>query len=275
MATLISGAYGKTGIRLTYVDRSAPRHLLREVAVKILFSGDFADTYLTGNNGKILPTDTMKNTVYVVARTVNWSSVEILAQALAEHFLTAIAHLHEVRIEIEETPWAPIGNHHAAFIQSGGERRTTTVIAGRRDSVTNSGVKGLQILKTANSGFTGYIRDQYTTLPETLDRLLGTVLEADWKYSATVSDFNDTHRSIRSALLDCFAGHQSLSVQQTLFAMGKTVVDRFETVEQIKLMMPNKHCLLVDLGKFGLDNPNQVFVPTDEPSGYIEACVRR
>jgi urate oxidase len=138
-----------------------------------------------------------------------------------------------------------------------------------------SGICDLQILKTADSGFAGFLKDEYTTLAETNDRLLGTVLKGDWLYNAVNIDFNEAHTAIRARLLSTFAAHNSLSVQQTLYDMGNAVMNHFPAVEEIHLVMPNKHCLLVDLSRFGLDNPNQVFQPIDEPSGYIEARLRR
>jgi urate oxidase len=139
------------------------------------------------------------------------------------------------------------------------------------------GLRNLQILKTGKSAFFGYLKDEYTTLPETHDRLFGTVLDADWSVSRHLqsNEFNEIHRNLRTVLLDRFAAHESLSVQHTLFAMGEAVLAKFDAVQEIHLTMPNKHCLLVDLSRFGLDNPNQIFVPTDEPSGFIEARLTR
>jgi urate oxidase len=275
MATLKFDTYGKTGVRLTCVKRDGKRHEVRELNVQVFFEGDFEETYRTGDNRQVLPTDTIKNTVYVLARKLKWDSIESLSRGLAGHFLDAVSNLHQVRVEISEIPWARISNHPAAFFQSGTARRKTELIATRSGTTCKSGFKNLQILKTANSGFSGYIKDEYTTLAETSDRLFGTVLEADWIYRAQGIDFNESYDAILSALLECFAEHNSLSVQQTLFAMGKAILERFDLIEEIHLVMPNKHCLLVDLTKFGLDNPNRIFIPTDDPSGYIEARVGR
>jgi urate oxidase len=274
MAKLQFNTYGKTGIRLVYVDRSHARHELRELEVKILFEGDFAETYITGDNRDVLPTDTMKNTVYALARRSQWDSIEQFGKILAEHFLGRVGHLSQVRIEIAETPWTRIGEHDAAFLLGSSERRTTEIVASRSACCITSGVKGLQILKTGNSAFKGFLRDEFTTLPPAAERLLGTILDGSWTYSGDVP-YNETFAKIRSALLDSFARHNSLSVQQTLFAMAQAGLDGAPEVAEMKLVMPNRHCLLVDLSKFGLDNPNLVFVPTEEPSGHIEARVIR
>ena len=275
MAVITSDAYGKTRVRLTYVDRARIPHEVRELSVDILFKGEFADVYKMGDNASVLPTDTMKNTVYVLARRSRWDSIEVLAQGLAQHFLDLLPHLSQVHINIEQVPWRQIGQYGAAFAQTGSERRTTRLKASRSEINLSAGIKGLQILKTSDSAFAGFRKDNLTTLPETDDRLFGTVLEAEWRYLDPDLPFNNTHSEIRGALLDCFARHKSLSVQHTLFAMGEAALERTKSIAEIHLVMPNKHCLLVDLSRFGLDNPNQIFVPIDEPSGYIEARIGR
>lgn len=275
MAIIESNAYGKTRVRLTYVDRRQQRHEVRELSIDILFEGEFAAAYTEGDNAGVLPTDTMKNTVYVLARQLNWESIEALGQGLARHFLALVPHLIQVRVEIEQVPWQRIGEYDTAFSQSGNERRTARLRASRSGIEISAGIKGLHILKTADSGFAGFLKDELTTLPETQDRLFGTVLEAQWKYIRDDVSFNAAHREIRTILLECFAQHRSRSVQHTLFAMGEAVLKQSPTIAEIRLVMPNKHCLLVHLDRFGLDNPNQIFIPTDEPSGYIEARIVR
>jgi urate oxidase len=170
-----------------------------------------------------------------------------------------------------------MGNHLTSFVQSSKEERLVQVTATRDSESIVCGLRNLQILKTSNSAFFGYMQDEYTTLPETRDRLLGTVLDAEWTLTPNVpsQEFNTLHQHIRRVLLDCFATHESLSVQHTLYAMGAAVLKELRYVDDIHLTMPNKHCLLVDLSRLGLDNPNQIFVPVDEPSGYIEARLSR
>ncbi len=275
MAILTFDTYGKTGVRLTQVTREAGRHDVVEVSVQILFEGDFAKSYTAGDNANVLPTDTMKNTVYAIARQRPIVSIEVFASDLAQHFLARLSHLAKVIVEIQETPWIRIGGHDSAFLKAGTERRSSVLTATRFDEILVSGIRDLEILKTSNSAFADYIRDEYTTLPETRDRLLGTALDADWSYGPGSIDYNVCHKGVRQLLLDSFAKHTSLSVQHTLYAMGQAVLDAFGIVEGIHLTMPNKHRLLVDLSRFDLDNPNQIFVPTDEPSGYIEAHLKR
>jgi urate oxidase len=217
----------------------------------------------------------MKNTVYVLAKQLRWNDIETFARGLAGHFLSRVPQLRQVKIEISEIPWEHIGRHTTAFVQRGAERRITELTASRSRRLITSGLRNLQILKTAHSAFTGFTKDEFTTLADTEDRLFGTVLDADWTYTRADIDSNALHNSIREMLLNTFAEHHSLSVQHTLFAMAEAVVNAFDVVGEIHLTMPNKHCLPVDLAKFGLENSNQVFIPVDEPSGYIEARVTR
>jgi urate oxidase len=154
--------------------------------------------------------------------------------------------------------------------------QTTTVARERTGSFSiHSGFRNLVVMKTADSGFAGYIKDELTTLKETDDRLFCTAVTAEWRYSVVTLGFDAMRVALREAMLKTFANHQSKSVQETLYAMGKSALERVAEVDQVDLIMPNKHCLLVDLERFGQDNPNEIFVPTDEPAGHIEARVRR
>jgi urate oxidase len=275
VATILSNAYGKTHVRVTYVDRSRQPHDVRELSISIFLEGEFSAAYKDGDNSNVLPTDTMKNTVYVLVRQLRWDSVETLAQGIASHFLERLAHVSQVSVDISETPWQQIAGRATAFTQTGNERRTARLKVTRSCSVCRSGIEGLHIMKTADSGFAGFLKDEFTTLPETHDRLFATALRAEWRYASHDVLFNQAHQQIRAILLDCFAQHKSLSVQQTLYAMGEAVIENVEAIDEIYLVMPNKHCLLVDLARFGMDNPNMIFTPTDEPSGYIEARMSR
>ena len=275
MPVIRSDKYGKTRVRLIRVDRSRAPHEVKELSVAILLEGDFSSAYVDGDNSNVLPTDTMKNAVYVLARTLAWDSIEALGGGIARHFLDRLSHVSQVSVEIEEEPWHQIGQHIAVFLQSGMERRTSRLIATRAGISITSGIGGLRILKTAGSAFAGFLKDELTTLPETNDRLFATVLQAEWTYAGNDLSFNELHHDVRALLLERFAEHESLSVQHTLFAMAVGVLEKIDSVTEIYLAMPNKHCLLVDLARFGLDNPNVIFVPTDEPSGYIEARIGR
>ncbi len=271
MAHILSHRYGKTQVRLTQVVRNGEKHQLAELTVKILFEGDFEEAYLQADNSKVLPTDTMKNMVYVLAGQKPIVSPEQFARDLAAHYLGRVTHLQHINAEILQAPWVHIGSHGSAFMQSGSERRFAALSATRTEETISAGVKGLEILKTGKSAFSGYLKDEYTTLPETRDRLFGTVLDATWTYDNADVDFNAAYASIRGSLLETFASHESESVQHSLYDMGVAALSAHDILSEIHLVMPNKHRIPFDLSRFGMENRNQVFIATDEPSGYIEA----
>jgi len=220
----------------------------------------------------ILPTDTIKNTVYALARQYDIVSIEEFGQRLIEHFLKNNSQVAEVRVEMTEHLWSRIAA--AAFTRESQKR--TALLTGTRDSViVEAGIDDLTIMKSTGSAFEGYIKDPYTTLKETKDRIFATAVRGIWRYASASIDFNVVWEGIRQTILDTFAAHESLSVQHTLHAIGKQVLKAFPDVTEIQLTMPNKHALLVDLSPFGLDNPNEVFLPIDEPSGYIEGKLVR
>ncbi|HWC18649.1 MAG TPA: urate oxidase [Terriglobales bacterium] len=280
MIQLGENRYGKSRVRLLRVKRDQDRHDLREWTVEILVRGDFDSCFLTGDNSKILPTDTMKNTVYWLARKSGARCMEEFGKELVDFLLSRNPQISEVQVTISEKAWGNVvtagKRQPTAFVQSSGERQTTTIQCSRSgEASVNSGLENLVLLKTSGSGFEGYIKDSLTTLPPTSDRLLGTVLRAKWKYAPDTVAFEQLRSTIRETLLSVFSGHQSKSVQHTLYAMADAALRNASEVEEIELVMPNIHCLLVDLSRFGEDNPNEIFVPTDEPHGYIEARVRR
>jgi len=242
--------------------------------------GDFESCFTDGDNSKILPTDTMKNTVYSLARKSAAGSMEEFAKEMIDFLLSRNPQVTRAEISVAEKLWERAVTrgkpHPTTFVQSSGERQTTSVSRAQKGKFAIvSGLENLVIMKTARSGFEDYIVDSLTTLPPTSDRLLGTALRANWNYTSEDADFDKLRAKIREILLAVFAEHDSKSVQHTLYAMGEAVLKAVPEVSEIELTMPNIHCLLVDLSRFGQDNPNEIFVPTDEPHGYIEARVRR
>jgi urate oxidase len=276
---IAQSSYGKSRVRLVQVLRHPDHHDLRDLTIAIRFEGDYDASYTDGDNSAVLPTDTMKNTVYALAAQQAVGEPESFGLRLAQHFLDRNARLTRVRIDLTEHTWGRIPRgerqHGQAFMQAGAGSRTAAVEAGRDGVSLTAGIADLVVMKTAHSAFTGFPRDEYTTLPETRDRLLATALTATWRYSSTDLHFGPTWRAVRSTLLDVFAEHHSESVQHTLFAMGQGVLDAIDDVVEIHLVMPNKHHLPVDLSPFGLDNRNEVFVATEEPHGLIEATLVR
>jgi urate oxidase len=281
---LASNRYGKSRVRVMRVRRHLSHHDLDEWTVEVLLSGDFETAHTLGDNSKILPTDTMKNTVYYIAGRSTAESMEEFAKELVDFLLSRNPQVTGVEVAIESHLWkrmAVDGQPYPTAFMHGSDERQTTHVSRQREEVFSitSGLDGLNILKTAQSGFVGYIKDELTTLPETTDRLFGTVLKAEWRYTpraiADGIDFNKVRGHLRETMLSTFARHDSLSVQHTMFVMGEAALAHTDIVDEVHMLMPNKHNLLVDLGRFGGANPNHIFVPTDEPHGTIEATVRR
>ena len=271
--------YGKSEIRLVNVVRGVDHHELRDLTVDVVLEGDFEAAHLRGDNTGLLATDTMRNTVYALAKDYLTGSIEEFGSVLVNHFLDAGPTVEHARVRIVEHPWNRIQvdgrGHEHSFVRGSGER--TAVVRGDPDgSRAESGIDDLLVLKTTSSGFEGYLKERYTTLPETHDRILATMITASWLYGdATGLDFDGLWRGVRQRILETFTDHYSPSVQDTLYRMGKAVLEGFPEVEKIHFSLPNKHHLLYDLGRFGMENNNEIFHATSEPYGLIEGTVER
>jgi urate oxidase len=278
-AVLTHNAYGKSHVRLTKVTRHTDRHDLKELCVAIELEGDFADSYTHGDNRRVVATDTMKNTVYALAKDHPLEHLESFGQALANHFMESYHHISKAAIRLEEQSWQRMvvdsRDHPHAFVGGGTEKHTAAVTLTHEGMRVDGGIDDLRLLKTTASGFSGFIRDRYTTLPDSDDRILATLLTATWLYRVVPADWNRCRGVIRQAMLDVFARHHSLAVQQTLYAMGEAGLDACSEIEEIRLTMPNKHRVLVNLKPFGLENRNEIFVTSDEPYGLISGTLRR
>ncbi len=279
---LVKQTYGKSNVRLTRVTRHADRHELRELSLDISLEGEFTGSYLTGDNSQIVATDTMKNTVYALAADDPVASPESFALALTDHFIRRNAHVTSATVCAIETPWQRIstgtGPHRHSFMGNESQRRTCQVERSREGCVVTGGVTGLGLLKTTDSAFKGFLRDEFTTLPDTDDRIFATFLEATWTFStsaATPEEWNDWFDLIRGALIAVFADHYSLSVQQTMYVMGQEALRVCPSLAAIDLAMPNQHRIPVNLTPFGKENRGEVFVTTSEPFGYIWASLVR
>ena len=269
--------YGKSRIRLVKVRRAGRRHEVVDLTLNVQLEGAFETVYTEGDNASCLATDTMKNTVYAFARQDPLEHVEAFALRLADHFIGKPA-VSSVRISALEERWDPLavagGPDPHAFVKSGGEQWTAEITRDRDGARVVSGLTNLVVMKTADSAFAGFPRDEYTTLPDTEDRIMATAITASWHYRRGTTAF-EAREAIRRALLAAFAAHKSRSVQHTLHAMGEAALAACADATEITLALPNRHHLLVDLSPFGLDNPNEIFVATDQPFGLIEATVKR
>ncbi|HKW58897.1 MAG TPA: urate oxidase [Candidatus Dormibacteraeota bacterium] len=264
--------YGKAETHVVRVTKRGATHDIKDMNVSVALAGDFAGTHLTGDNSKVVPTDTQKNTVFAFAAD-DIGEIEDFGLRLARHFAGEFPTVHRARVSIEELSWSRLGEH--AFTRASGEKRLATVTCTKDAAWVIGGVTDMVVLKTTDSEFHGYIKDRYTTLPETRDRVMATSVTARWRFGGTDVDWKGCYPEIVHALTNTFAAHHSLSLQQTLYEMGKAVLEAHPEVAEVRLAMPNKHHFVVDLSPFGLENDNEVFYASDRPYGLIEGTVVR
>ena len=274
--------YGKAENRVVRVYRDTDRHEIRDLNVSTSLRGDFVDAHVTGDQSQVLPTDTQKNTAFAWAKEHGVTSPEDYALALGRRLLIACPAADQARVGVEEYAWDRIpvdgAGHDHAFVRRGGEVRTTVATVGETTTV-RSGLTDLVVLKSTGSEFKGFLVDDYTTLPETDDRILATSLTATWLHDEGLDlrafDWNAAYAAVRALLLATFATTYSRALQETLHAMGRAVLEAHDQIAEISFAAPNKHHFLVDLAPFGLDNPGEVFIAADRPYGLIEATVVR
>jgi len=278
MIELAANRYGKAAIRVVRVHRAPDGDRVRDLTVAVALEGDFEAAHTDGDNANVVPTDTMKNTAYAYALDHLDGSIEEYGRALAEHFLE-FGQVDRATISIRDHAWRAIetatGPSPDAFVRGGEGTRLATVAAVRGGTTVESGVEDLVVMKTTRSAFTGFPRDEYTTLPDADDRLMATRVTAIWRYGAPDLDFDAVHGAVRRTLLEVFADHDSPSVQASIWIIAGAILERHDEVEEVRMVLPNLHHWLVDLSHVGLVNDRAVYVATTEPHGLIEATVRR
>jgi urate oxidase len=267
-----SNRYGKAETRLVRVVRDGDTHSLVDLNVSIALSGDYAATHQTGDNSGVLPTDTMKNTVYAFAKEHGVGEPEDFALLLARHFVATQPQVQSARVSIVSFAWERLGPH--SFQRQGSYVRTCVVTAADQTQIV-SGIDGLVLLNSTASEFRGYPKDRYTTLHETTDRILATAVAARWRHISDRQDWGSSFAGARDALINAFVNTYSGSLQQTLLSMGTRVLETRPEIAEVRLALPNKHHYLVDLGPFELSNDNEVFIAGDRPYGLIEGTVTR
>jgi urate oxidase len=279
MAKLTGHRYGKARVRVMKILREGPVHTVKDIEVAAHLKGDFASSYTSGDNSKVVATDTIKNTINVFAKEHLGEEIERFGLVLGEHFLTRYEQVREAEIQILERPWKRLavnGEPHPHSFAAGSEARMfASVNCSEKAKTVRSGIRNLVILKSTGSGFENYPKDEFTTLPETADRILATSFSATWTFKEQPDHYSRANEGILNAMLRVFANSYSPSAQTTLFQMGEAALAACGEISQLDLAMPNKHCLLINLAPFGLENKNEVFVPTDEPHGDITATVAR
>jgi urate oxidase len=268
-----SNRYGKAETRLVRVTRDGDRHGLVDLNVSVALSGDLAATHLHGDNAGVLPTDTMKNTVYAFAREHGVGAPEQFGLLLARHFVATQPPISRATVSIESYGWVRLGPH--SFRRAGDDVRLASVTVSPAGTQVVSGLRDLVLLNSTASEFHGFPRDRYTTLPETTDRILATAVDARWRHLSDATDWDASFEGAKDALVNAFVNTYSHSLQQTLMSMGRHVLEQRDEIAEIRLALPNRHHYLVDLSPFDLENPNEVFIAGDRPYGLIEGTVTR
>jgi urate oxidase len=267
--------YGKSAIRLVKVVRGETPHRVRDLTIAIALEGDFAASYSAGDNTGVIATDTMKNTCYALAGEHLTGPIEAFGIVLGRHFLAA-EQVSRARVTIDEHAWRPIGDARDAFSRDASETRTALVSVGREAVAVRAGIRDLAVMKTSRSAFGGFPRDGFTTLPETDDRVMATQVTASWAYEPDVAiDFDASHAGVRATFLAVMADHFSVSVQASIWIVGKAILEHHPEVTEVSMSLPNLHHWTVDLSPFGIANDREVYVSTTEPHGLIEATIRR
>ncbi|HEX3890711.1 MAG TPA: urate oxidase [Verrucomicrobiae bacterium] len=276
---LIQHNYGKAKVRVLKVFREGKIHSIKELDVQVMLQGNFDASYTKSDNRLVVATDSIKNTVNVLAKERMGEENEEFGTMLGEHFLKTYSQIARAEIILSEHCWTRIsigGKPHAhSFLEKSAAKPFARIIAMRKETTVESGIEELFILKTTGSGFENFLRDEFTILPETSERICATKLKATWTFANMPTSYSATNSKILDTMLATFAINFSPSVQVTLFQMGEAALKAAKEISKIHIAMPNKHCLLINLKPFGLENKNELFVPTDEPHGQIEGTVSR
>jgi urate oxidase len=277
---LIKNRYGKGRVRVMRIHRDGDRHEVSQLNIKAMIEGDFARAYTDGDNSTSVSTDTIKNVVNVIARENTGLCPEQFCQVLAKKYLDSYPQVSSVSITSHETKWSRLSfggkpHPHSFVLDSNGKPTVELTIARDGPSTLISGVDGFTFMKSTQSGWENYVKDRYTTIPPTADRMCATSMVASWKWSGTPQSYPAINAKILDTLLEVFSTTYSKSVQDSLYRMGEAALAAVPEISEISMACPNMHFIPINLSAFGMDNNNDVFLPTDEPHGQIECTVGR
>ena len=259
--------------------RDGARHTVRELTTQVMLEGDFGGSYTADDNRTSIATDTMKNIVNVLAHENPAADNETFVGIVARFFLDRYPQVERAEISAHETRWTRLAidgtPHDHAFALDGNGRPTAQVSASREGETVSSGLAGYTFMKTTESGWSDFHADEYRTLPDTTDRIAATSMDAVWTWERAPGDYEAANAAILATMLKVFATTYSPSVQSSMYRMGEAALAAVPELRQVKLAMPNKHYIPINLAPLGVATGGTVFLPTDEPHGQIEAVIAR
>ncbi|KAF9142321.1 hypothetical protein BGX30_002903 [Mortierella sp. GBA39] len=295
--------YGKDKVRLLKVHKDTKVHRVDDLTIRCLLSGAaFTTSYTEASNKRVVATDSIKNTCYVLAKSSKVvDTLELFAGELANHFLNTYDWVEGAHVTIIRHRWARMNidgkPHNHSFWRDGEETRQTDLFVKRGPNglrtvvALKSAIAGLLVLKTTGSSFEDFVRDEYTTLAETKDRILSTCVDATWEFHVPAVKtehfaahlaqipFNNIYDSVRDVTCKTFAEDESASVQATLYKMAAQSIQNWKWLDRVSYALPNKHFFAVDLSYFrgtkNLQEHADVYQPVADPSGLISATVAR
>jgi urate oxidase len=277
--TLVMNRHGKGRVRVMRINRVGAKHEVRELSILAMLTGGGERSFTHADNSQSVSTDTVKNIINVIARENLGLDAEPFCVVVAKRLLAQYDHVSAVEVDALETKWVrmPVGGvpHDHSFVLDANGKNSTKVMATRTEVAIASGVAGFTFMKSTESGWDKILKDQFTTIPETRDRMAATSMDASWRWTSPPTNYPAANAKILSTMLDVFATTYSESVQDSLYRMGMAALAAIPELLDITFACPNKHYLLINLAPFKLDNKNQVFLPTDEPHGQIECTVGR
>ncbi len=276
---LTFNSYGKGRVRVFRLRRGADRHEVRELTCKVMLEGDFAGAYTQADNRQVVATDTIKNIVNVLAHENPDADNETFATLVGRFFVERYPQVEKADVYAVETRWARLaigGEAHPHAFTLDGNGRPVARVAASRDALTvRSGLEGFTFMKTTEAGWADFHADEYRTLPDTDDRIVASSMDATWTWERPPAAYEAANATVLSTMLATFVGTYSASVQDSMYRMGEAALAAVPELREIRLAMPNKHYIPMNLSAFGIIEGGTVFLPTDEPHGQIEAVISR
>ena len=216
--------------------------------VLLLIYGDaFWSTYTTGDNSNLIATDSMKN--FIQRETMNFEGgdLEAYVSFLAAKFLATYPQAEGAQLTATDIPYAPLAGE-ALSLQPAGPETAHARIELRREAggittaEARSGLRGFRLLRLSGSAFKGFIRDQYTTLPDIENRSLHMWLDLDWTYTGAQAFFSRglITAQVRNFVRSVFSGFESGSIQQIIYQIGTRILEEIPAIAEVNLEANNR-----------------------------------